>query len=332
MITQFADEKYLYLAFVLVPVVWYYMRWRQAGRRAVIFSDLATVMRVSGSGARYWPHVPFMLRVLVLMLMIVALARPRSGSTIEETSSEGIDIVLTVDLSTSMQAQDLRKGANRLEVVKEVVEDFINGRRHDRIGLVAFAAHAVTRCPPTLDYRILGKQLKNLEIGQIEDGTAIGVALASSVNRLRKSKAKSRVIVMLTDGMNNRGAIDPATAARVAESQGVKVYTIGAGTRGTVRMPVKDVFGRTRYVDTPVQIDEQVLKQIAGITGGKYFRATGAGELERIYKEIDALEKTRIEVRQYRRYRELFTFFLLPLIGLILLEQVLAHSRCRTLP
>jgi len=329
---EFADFNALYLLLILPPLVWAYLRWRSRRQRALRFPDLATAAQVNTAGARYWPHIPFVLRVTALLLIIFALARPRSGSTLEETSSEGIDIVLTVDLSTSMQAQDLKRGSNRLDVVKEVVDDFIDNRRHDRLGLVAFAAHAVTRCPPTLDYRILKSQLSNLEIGQIEDGTAIGVALASSVNRLRNSKAKSRVIVLLTDGMNNRGAIDPVTAARVAEAQKVKVYTIGAGTRGTVKMPVKDAFGRTRYVSQPVEIDEEILKKIAEITGGKYYRATRAKELQEIYREIDSLEKTRIQVRQYRRYKELFAFFLLPVIGLILLEQVLAETRCRTLP
>lgn len=332
MTEEFASFNFFYLLFLLIPVVLAYVRWRGKRQRSLRFPDLETALQVNTGPARYWPHLPFAFRVLALALIIIALARPRSGSTLEETSSEGIDIVLTVDLSTSMQAQDLKKGSSRLDVAKEVVEDFIDNRKHDRLGLVAFSAHAVTRCPPTLDYRIFKTQLRNLEIGQIEDGTAIGVALASSVNRLRNSKAESRVVVLLTDGVNNRGAIDPVTAARVAEAQSVKVYTIGAGTRGTVRMPVKDAFGRTRYVNQPVEIDEEILKKIAGITGGKYFRATGAGELQQIYREIDSLEKTRIEVRRYRRYRELFAFFLLPVIGLVLLEQVLAATRCRTLP
>ena len=332
MTREFASSDFLYLLLILVPLVLIYLRWRVKRQRSLRYPDLATVSRVNTSGAGYLPHIPFALRVLALALIIIALARPRSGSTLEETSSEGIDIVLTVDVSTSMQAQDLKRGSSRLDVVKEVVDGFVDNRKHDRMGLVAFAAHAVTRCPPTLDYRILKKQLSDLEMGQIEDGTAIGVALASSVNRLRNSKAESRVIVLLTDGMNNRGAIDPVTAARVAEAQSVKVYTIGAGTRGTVRMPVKDAFGRTRYVNQPVEIDEKILKEIADITGGKYFRATRAGELQQIYREIDSMEKTRIEVRQYKRYRELFAFFLLPVIGLILLEQLLAETRCRTLP
>ncbi|MBN2290436.1 MAG: VWA domain-containing protein [Candidatus Glassbacteria bacterium] len=329
---EFASADFLYLLFVLVPLVWVYLRWRAGRRRSLSFPDLATASRVNTGSARYRPHLPFALRVLALTLIIVALARPRSGSTLEETSSEGIDIVLTVDISTSMLAQDLKRGSDRLDVVKEVVSDFIGRRQHDRMGLVAFAAQAATRCPPTLDYRVLESQLDGLEIGQIEDGTAIGVALASSVNRLRKSKAKSRVIVLLTDGVNNRGAIDPVTAARVAEAESVKVYTIGAGTRGTAPIPVKDAFGRTRYVNQQVEIDEEVLKQIAGITGGKYFRATAARELEEIYREIDSLEKTRIEVRQYKRYRELFVLLLLPVLGLVLLEQALAETKCRTLP
>jgi Ca-activated chloride channel homolog len=332
MTREFASAGFLYLLLILLPLVWVYARWRVERRKSLRFPDLATASRVNTGSARYRPHIPFALRLLALALIILALARPRSGSTIEETSSEGIDIVLTVDISTSMLAQDLKKGSDRLVVVKEVVDGFVDRRRHDRIGLVAFAAHAVTRCPPTLDYRILKSQLSNVEIGQIEDGTAIGVALASSVNRLRNSKSKSRVIVLLTDGVNNRGEIDPITAARVAEAQDVKVYTIGAGSRGTAPMPVKDAFGRTRYVNQPVEIDEDMLKQIADITGGKYYRATRAKELEEIYKEIDSLEKTKMDVRQYKRYNELFAFLLLPIIGLVLLEQLLAETKCRTLP
>lgn len=329
---EFANKYSLLLLALLVPLAWAYWRWVWKRRRSIRFSDLGTALRVNRRWSRYQPHIPFALRLLVLVLLIVAMARPRSGVTYEDISSEGIDIVLTMDVSSSMLAEDLRRGISRLEVAKKVVADFISRRKHDRIGLVAFAAKAITRCPPTLDYRILDSQIEQLQIGSIEDGTAIGVALASSANRLRNSKAKSRVIVLLTDGMNNRGEIDPLTAARVSEAQGLKVYTIGVGTRGMAPVPVKDAFGRTRYQQIPVEIDEKVLREIASMTGGKYYRAMDARELQNIYQQIDTLEKTKIEVREYKRFRELFALFLFPALGVFVLELFLAGTRFRTIP
>ena len=329
---EFANKYILLLLILLVPLAWAYGRWVWKRRRSIRFSDLGTAVKVNSRWVRYQVHVPLALRFLALAFLIAAMARPRSGVTYEDISSEGIDIVLTVDVSSSMLAEDLKRGSSRLEVAREVVADFISRRRHDRIGLVAFAAKAITRCPPTLDYRILASQLEQLQIGSIEDGTAIGVALASSANRLRNSKAKSRVIVLLTDGMNNRGEIDPLTAARVAEAQGLKVYTIGVGTRGMAPVPVKDPFGRTRYQQMQVQIDEKVLREIASMTAGKYYRATDAQELQDIYQQIDTLEKTKVEVREYKRFRELFAFFLFPALGLFVLELLLAGTRFRTIP
>ncbi len=329
---EFANP-WLLLCLALLPVlILLYARWMQRSRRAVRYSDLATLVKVNSRWASVKQHLPFALRIAALVLMIIALARPRSGVVFEDVTSEGVDIVLTMDVSTSMLAEDLRPGANRLDVARQVVDQFIAGRRHDRIGLVAFAAKAITRCPLTLDYRVLASQVELLKIGSIEDGTAIGVALASSVNRLLESKARSRVIILLTDGVNNRGEIDPITAAQVARAKGVKVYTIGAGTRGTARVPVRDQFGRVRYVDQKVEIDEQTLTEIATVTGGQYYRATDAGELDRIYREIDSLEKTEIEVREYTRYHELFALFLLPGLALFVLELVLGATILKTIP
>jgi Ca-activated chloride channel family protein len=329
---QFGNPWLLLSLLVLVPLVWIYSTWNLRRRRAVRYSDLGTLSMVTSRWAAVKSHVPFVLRSLALVLLVLALARPRSGITYQNVSSEGVDIVLTMDVSTSMLAEDLRPNSNRLDVSREVVADFIGRRRHDRIGLVAFAAKAITRCPPTLDYRVLDTQVDHLEIGSIEDGTAIGVALASSVNRLRESKATSRVIVLLTDGVNNRGEIDPLTAAQVAKAKGVRVYTIGVGTRGTARMPMRDQFGRVRYVDQQVEIDEATLTKIADITGGQYYRATDARELERIYREIDSLEKTEVDVREYTRYKELFALFLLPGLALFALEMVLGATVLKTIP
>ncbi len=329
---EFANP-WLLLCLALLPLqVWLYVRWLAGRRRALRYSDLTMLAGVNSRWAGVKQHLPFALRMAALVLLIVALARPRSGVVFEDVTSEGVDIVLTMDVSTSMLAEDLRPGANRLDVARQVVDKFIEGRRHDRIGLVAFAAKALTRCPPTLDYRVLASQVERLEIGSIEDGTAIGVALASSVNRLLDSKARSRVIILLTDGVNNRGEIDPLTAAQVAKAKDVKVYTIGAGTRGTARVPIRDQFGRVRYVDQKVEIDEKTLTEIATATGGQYYRATDAGELERIYREIDSLEKTEIDVREYTRYRELFILFLLPGLALFVLELVLGATVLKTIP
>ena len=329
---QFGNPWLLLLLIGLIPLVWVYRTWNQRRRRSVLYSDLGTLGKVNSRLAAIKSHTPFVLRVLALALFIVALARPRSGVSFEDVTSEGVDIVLSMDVSTSMLAEDLRAGSNRLDVAREVVDDFIGRRRHDRIGLVAFAAKAITRCPPTLDYRVLHSQVDQLQIGSIEDGTAIGVALASSVNRLRDSKATSRVIILLTDGVNNRGEIDPLTAAQVAKAKQVRVYTIGVGTRGTARMPVRDQFGRVRYVDQKVEIDEQTLTNIAEITGGQYYRATDAAELERIYRSIDSLEKTEIDVREYTRYKEMFILFLLPGLALFALELVLGATVLKTIP
>ncbi|MBW7995287.1 MAG: VWA domain-containing protein [Candidatus Glassbacteria bacterium] len=329
---QFADPWLLALLLLLPLLGWAYRNWNLQRRRTIRYSDLDTLAAVNGRWARIKSHLPFALRIFALALLVIALARPRSGVTFEDVTSEGVDIVLTMDVSTSMLAEDLNPGSNRLDVAREVVGDFIGRRRHDRIGLVAFAAKAFTRCPPTLDYRVLASQVERLEIGSIEDGTAIGVALASSVNRLRDSKARSRIIVLLTDGINNRGEIDPLTAAQVAKAKDVKVYTIGVGTRGTARVPVRDQFGRVRYVDQKVEIDEQTLTRISEITGGQYYRATDAAELQRIYREIDSLEKTEIDVREYTRYSELFSLFLLPGLALFALELVLGSTVLKTLP
>jgi len=329
---EFADRYALLLLLLLVPLAWAWFGWRSRRRRSLDFSDLPGLVRVTGPWTRVRPHVPFVLRLAALALIALALARPRSGSSVEEVSSEGIDIILTVDVSTSMLAEDLRRGESRLDVAREVVTDFIGKRRHDRIGLVAFAAKALTRCPPTLDYRVLQAQVDNLKIGSIEDGTAIGVALASSVNRLRTSRAKSRVIILLTDGMNNRGEVDPLTAAHVAQAEKVKVYTIGAGTRGVAPVPMMDQFGNTRYVNQQVEIDEKTLGEIAELTGGRYYRATNAAELENIYREIDSLEKTKVEVKQYQRYDELFMLLLVPALLLLVIEILLARTRFGTLP
>ncbi len=275
------------------------------------------------------------LRVAAIILLLLALAGPRL--LLEETKieSEGVDIVLAVDCSTSMLAEDFKIGIvrqNRLAVAKDAVEDFIRARVSDRIGMVAFAARAYTVCPLTLDYAWLLKNLARVEIGAIEDGTAVGSAISSSLNRLKDTKAKGKIIVLLTDGVNNTGKISPLGAAEAARALGVRIYTIGAGTRGLAPYPVQGFFGKTVYQDVRVEIDEEMLKKVARITGGKYFRATDTESLRKIYREIDALEKTPVEETGFQQYEELFSRLLVPGLALIILQIVLSNSLLRKLP
>ncbi|MFC1709961.1 VWA domain-containing protein [Candidatus Omnitrophota bacterium] len=275
------------------------------------------------------------LRVAAIVLFILALARPRVP--LEETwiETEGIDIVLAVDCSGSMLAEDFtiaNKRYNRLAVVKDVVEDFIRGRKSDRIGIIAFAARAYTVCPLTLDYDWLIQNLERVEIGAIEDGTAVGSAIGSSLNRLKDTQAKSKIVILLTDGVSNTGKISPLTAAEAAKALGIKIYTIGAGKKGPVPYPMRNVWGRKVYQNVEMDIDEDVLRKISQETNAKYFRATDTKSLKQIYKEIDELEKTQIEEKGFQEYREMFTLFLIAGLVIILLEVILSNTILRKLP
>ncbi len=253
-----------------------------------------------------------------IALLIIALARPQERLTTVERNAEGIDIVLVMDMSTSMRAEDLKP--NRFEAAREVAKDFVDKRESDRIGLVTFAMKSFTVVPPTLDYRLLKNLVDDLEMGVIEDGTAIGMGLATAVNRLKESPAESKVIILLTDGQNNAGEIDPVTAADLALTYDIKIYTIGAGTRGTAPYPVQDpIFGR-RYQNIQVDIDEKMLSSVAELTGGEYFRATDTDELERIYDEIDELERSEVEELIYTDYEDLYSQFLWGAFGMFFLS------------
>ena len=328
---HFANPQFLVLLLLLpVLAVWY---WKRQPRRTATlrYSNTGLFHKIKPPSSHKWRHSLFVLRMLALALAIVALARPQAGHTEEEIITEGIDIILTLDISSSMLAEDFRP-LNRLEAAKQVAENFIKGRKTDRIGLVVFAGKSFTQCPLTLDYGIVINFLKEVRIGLIEDGTAIGLAIANAVNRLRHSEAKSKVVILLTDGRNNRGEIDPVTAAKVAKAMDVRIYTIGVGTRGQALYPINDpIFGK-RYVRMPVDIDEDVLQQVASITGGKYFRATDQESLEKIFEEIDQLEKTKIEVKEYTRYTELFMNWMWVALAVLVLEMVLANTRFRKLP
>jgi Ca-activated chloride channel family protein len=320
----------LLLFLLLIPglAVWYYYRLK-AKESDVRYSTLQPFAMIKYSMKERLRHLPFVLRLVALALVIIALARPQSTSKGQNVYSEGIDIVLALDISGSMLAEDFQP--NRIEAAKNVAQDFIGGRTNDRIGLVIFSGESFTQCPLTVDYEVLKTLIKPLKSGMIEDGTAIGLGLANAVNRLRESKAKSKVIILLTDGVNNRGEIDPITAAEIAKSYGIRVYTVGVGTVGEAPYPVQTPFG-IRYQMVPVEIDEKVLKQVAELTDGKYFRATDNKKLRSIYQEIDHLEKTRIEVRSYRRYTELFYSFIFVAVFLLIGDVGLSNTWLRKIP
>ncbi len=309
-----------FLLLLVVPVIIYWY-WRRS-RKQLVELRVPTV-KVFQSLPRSWRqrlrHLLFVLRILTFVLLTVALARPQSTSKGENVTTEGIDIILATDVSGSMIAEDFHP--NRIEAAKNVALDFIEGRPNDRIGLVIFAGESFTQCPLTLDHAVVKNLLKEVKNGMIEDGTAIGMGLATAVSRLKESKAKSRVLVLLTDGVNNRGFIDPTTAAGIAQSFGIRVYTIGVGTRGVAPYPVQTPFG-VQYQNMQVEIDEELLQKIADQTGGKYFRATDNQTLKVIYGEIDRLEKTKIEVTQFHHHKEEF-YAAAMFAGIFLLCEVL---------
>jgi len=328
MFLRFADPYFLFLLLLIPILVFWYIRRRKGG--TLRFSYLGFVKEVHHSSSERARHILFVLRMLVLSFLILAFSRPQSGIKGEEVITQGIDIILAMDISSSMLAEDIKP--NRVEASKEVASGFVKGRKNDRIGMVVFAGEAYTQCPLTIDYGIILGFLDEIHVGMIEDGTAIGMGLATAVNRLRTSEAKSKVIILLTDGQNNRGEIDPVTAAQAAQAFDIRIYTIGAGTKGTAMYPIDDPFFGRRYVPMQVDIDEETLMKIADMTGGEYFRATNRGQLESIYKEIDKMEKTKISVNEYTQYSELF-FYLVGIAGLLLLgEIILAHTRFRKIP
>ena len=273
--------------------------------------------------------LPAFLRAAAIILVIIALARPQTVISQSKTISEGVDIVIDLDTSTSMLAEDFRVAGgriNRFDLTKEVVKDFIRKRKDDRIALVAFAARAYTVCPLSTDYQWLYENLDRVRVGMIEDATAIGSAMASSLNRLRTSKTKSKIIILLTDGINNAGTISPLIAAEAAKAMKVKIYTIGVGSKGLVPYPLKDQFGRTVYQNIPIEIDEDTLKKIADETGGKYYRASDTETLWKIYDDINRLERSNIEHLGYTEYNELFFWFLIPALIILAVEIILSNT------
>ena len=328
--TRFA-YPWVAIALLVVPALIYLHYRLREKRPTLLYSDLRPLNTLRPSMWARLSALPFILRMLALTLVLVALARPQAGARSEEVLTEGVDILLAIDISSSMKTEDF-KPRNRLHVAKEVVADFIRSRPHDRIGMVVFAARALTKCPLTIDHDVLQTLLEDVQIGAIEDGTAIGTAIATSVNRLKDSKAESRIIILLTDGVNNRGEIDPLTAAELAKTFGIKIYTVGAGRDGFAPYPFEDPIYGTVYQEVMVEIDEKTLQDIAQLTDGKYFRATDAQSLVEVYREIDELEKTEIEQREYVQYTELAPYFMAVALGLLLTESLLSRTRLARIP
>jgi Ca-activated chloride channel homolog len=325
---QFKDPWFL--AFILlVPLLVIIARGRRTDP-AFIFSSKKLLEEIRPTLRQRMSSSLILFRALALVLVIFALARPQSVLEESKTVSEGVDIVLDLDTSTSMLAEDFKIGpkrVNRYDVVKDVVKEFIQKRKDDRIGLIAFAARAYTVCPLATDYAWINDNLDRVRVGMIEDGTAVGSAIASSLNRLRTSKTKSRIIILLTDGINNAGTISPLAASEAARALKIKIYTIGVGTKGLVPYPVgTDRFGRNVYQNIPIEIDEEMLKKIADSTGGKYYRATDTETLRKIYDDINKLEKSNIEHFGYREYSELFSWFLMPGLIILVLEIFLSNT------
>lgn len=324
----FAEPFYLYLLVVIPAIVAFYVLKQHKANASLRMPGLSPFEGNRLTFRHYLRHILFAFRVVAITLLIIVLARPQATNKFQDITTEGIDIVLTLDISGSMLARDFKP--DRLEASKNVATEFISGRPYDRIGLVVFSGESFTQCPLTTDHAVLINLLRDIESGMIEDGTAIGNGLATSVNRIKDSEAKSKVIILLTDGVNNRGDIAPATAADIAKTFGVRVYTVGVGTKGMAPYPVQTPFG-LQYQNMPVEIDEDILKLISQVTGGMYFRATDNDKLVQVYNEIDKLEKSKIEVRQFSRKDEKYMLPALLAFILVGLEILVRHTIFRNL-
>ena len=332
----FANKEYFLLLLLAVPYILWYFLYRRKTEPTMRMSDTHAYRFTSKSWRQRLIHLPMLLRLLAFTMVVVVLARPRTHNSWGERSVEGNDIMLAMDVSTSMLAMDMSPSPNRLEAAKEVAAEFISGRPDDNIGLTIFAGEAFTQCPMTVDHQTLLNLLHNVRTdiaknGLIEDGTAIGMGLSNAVGRLKDSKAKSKVVILLTDGSNNRGDISPMTAASIAKSLGVRVYTIAVGTNKVARYPL-EVGGTTQYVNVPVEIDSKTLSDIAATTDGQFYRATNMAALKQIYKEIDKLEKTKIDVRKFSKFYEAYQPFALLAILALLLELLLRNTVLRRIP
>lgn len=326
---EFANPGYLSLLLLLIPLLaWYIFKLRKM--QATLKLSTTTAFRGKTQSIRVsLRHLPFLLRMLAIACVIIVLARPQAVNSWETSESEGIDIMMALDVSGTMLAQDF--SPNRLEAAKKVASEFITDRQKDNIGLVIFAGESFTQCPITTDHGVLLNLLHEVKYGMIDDGTAIGLGLANAVNRLKDSKSQSRVVILLTDGSNNRGQIAPLTAAELAQSYGIRVYTVGVGSQGMAPAPVQTPYGE-RIQNIPVDIDEKTLTEIASITGGEYFRATDNNSLRKIYTQIDQMEKYLINVNKVTKRQELYLSFALAALGFVFLELLLRRTLLRSIP
>jgi len=325
----FHNPGYLFLLLLLLPIIYWYIKEMHKSDASLQISSLQDLTKFPKSKRIKMRHLPFILRLFTLIFLIIAIARPQSSNSLRNETTEGIDIMIALDISGTMLAEDLKP--NRLEASKAVATEFILSRPNDNIGLVIFAAESFTQCPLTTDHDVLINLFKGVRYGMIEDGTAIGLGLANAVNRIKDGKAKSKVIILLTDGSNNRGDIAPVSAAEIAKTFGIRVYAIGVGSHGMVRVPVPTPLGM-QYQLMESEFDEQTLKDIANITGGKYFRATDNLKLRSIYQEIDQLEKTKISVREYSKKNEIFYIFALAAFVCLISEILLRNTVLRKIP
>ncbi len=325
----FHNPEYLFFLLLLIPVIFWYVWEMHKSDASLQISSHHQLLKFSPSIKVKFRHIPFILRVLALISLIVALARPQAANSWRTENTEGIDIMLVQDLSGTMLAEDLKP--NRIEASKEVATDFILSRPNDNIGLVVFARESFTQCPLTTDHAVLINLFNSVNYGLIDDGTAIGLGLANAVNRIKDGKAKSKIIILLTDGSNNCGDIAPITAAQIAKTFGIRVYTIGVGTSGIVNVPVQTPLG-IQYQQMQSDFDEKSLQDIANLTGGQYFRATDTSKLRRIYQDIDKLEKTKISVKEYNKKSEEFYWFALLSLVFLSLEIFTRNTVFRKLP
>lgn len=321
----FANIEYLFLLLLLIPyIMWYALKLRKKEATLQV-SDTRVYAHTPKSFKIHLLHAPFVLRILAFSLLVLILSRPQTTNSWKDTETEGIDIMLAIDVSSSMLAEDLKP--NRLEAAKDVAAEFINGRANDNIGLTLFAGESFTQCPLTVDHAVLLNFFQTIKCGYVDNGTAVGMGIANAVSRLKNSKAKSKVIILLTDGTNNKGEISPLTAAEIAKSFGIRVYAIGVGTNGVAPYPTPN-----GYISAPVEIDEATLKQIASSTSGEYFRATSNSKLKEVYQEIDKLEKTKLNVKSYNKRHECYQPFAWLLLLCILGEILLRNSILKKIP
>ena len=325
----FHNPEYLFLLLLLIPIVFWYVWELHKSEASLQISSHQSLSKFPKSTKLKFRHLPFVLRTLAITLIIITLARPQASNSWRTQNTEGIDLMIALDISGTMMAEDLKP--NRLEASKDVATEFILSRPNDNIGLVVFAGESFTQCPLTTDHAVLVNLFNGVKYGIIEDGTAIGLGLANAINRIKESKAKSKVIILLTDGSNNRGDIAPITAAEIAKSFGIRVYAIGVGSYGVVNVPVQTPMG-IQYQQMESEFDEKSLQEIAGITGGQYFRATDNTKLRQIYQEIDQLEKTKISVREFSKKNEEFYLFALVAFILLVIEVLLRNTLLRKIP